>query len=322
MIRTRHPARLIRGAIAGAALAVLVACGGGTEQYDPFVPTRLLAFGDETSALTSDGHKYAVNSVAAAVSDDGTRQRDCTALPIWVQSLASLYNFVFAECNPTNTFEVRARALAVPGARVADLKVQIDALIASGGFRQGDLATVLIGANDVLELYRQFPGTEEAALVSELGARGRQLAAEVNRMVELGVKVIVATVPDMGLTPYARKQALEFTDTDRAAMLSRLTQAFNEQLGVNILLDGRFIGLVQADLRTQAMVRNPLAFGLANVTDAACNDTVQLPNCDTNTLVENAGASSWMWADETRPGAPLHDQLGRLAIDRARRNPF
>lgn len=322
MTRPRHLARLMRGALAGAAFAALVACGGGTEQYDPFVPKRLLAFGDETSAFQSDGRKYSVNSVSAVGSEGAENKLDCTALPIWVQQLASLYNFVFAECNPTNEPVALARSLAVPGAQVADFKVQVDALIAAGGFREGDLATVLIGGNDILDLYRQYPGLDEAALTAELGARGRRLALEVNRLVKLGVKVIIATVPDMGLTPYARKQALEFTDVDRAALLSRLTQAFNEQLGVNILLDGRFVGLVQADLRTQAMVRSPLFFNLANVSEAACNDTVALPACDSTTLVANASAGTWMWADETRPGYPVHEQLGRLAIDRARRNPF
>ncbi len=322
MTRTRHLARLTRGVLAGVAFAALVACGGGTEQYDPFIPQRLLAFGDETSAFEADGRRYSVNSVSLTGETGTDKLLDCNALPIWVQSLASLYGFVFPQCNPNNLGLPQARSLAVPGAKVEDLKVQIDALIAAGGFRAGDLATVLVGANDILEVYRQFPGQEEAVLAAELGARGRQLAQQINVLVELGVKVIVATVPDMGLTPYARRQALEFTDTDRSALLSRLTQAFNEQLGVNILLDGRFIALVQADLRTQAMVRSPLFFGLANVSDPACNDTVVLPACDTTTLATNASAGSWMWADETRPGPPVHDQLGRLAIDRARRNPF
>ncbi len=105
-------------------------------------------------------------------------------------------------------------------------------------------------------------------------------------------------------------------------MLSRLTAAFNEQLGVNVVLDGRFVGLVQGDLRTQAMVRAPSFYRVSNITLAACNDSIVLPFCDTSTLIDGAVADTWMWADELRPGYPVHQQLGSMAIDRARRNPF
>jgi phospholipase/lecithinase/hemolysin len=212
--------------------------------------------------------------------------------------------------------------LATAGAKGADIKVQIDAQIANGGFFDGDLASVLAGANDVIELYQQFPGRDEEDLANELRGRGRQLALQVNRLVEFGVKVIVSTVPDMGVTPYAVRQRLEFLDTDRAALLSRLTAAFNEQLGVNIVLDGRFVGLVQGDLRTQAMVKSPASFNLANVTQAACQEAAVLPTCDTSTLVDGATPQGWLWADDLRLAFPGHQQLATLAIDRARRNPF
>jgi outer membrane lipase/esterase len=314
------PGRTLRDALAGLVLALLVACGGGTSQYDPFVPKRLLAFGDESSALDPQGRRYAVNAVP--VSENATTPVDCTALPIWVQQVASLYGFVFAECNPANVATPQARMLATAGAKVADIKVQIDAQTAAGGFAEGDLATMLAGTNDIVELYQQFPGRSEEDLANELRNRGQRLAQEVNRLVDFGVKVIVSSVPDVGVTPYAVKQRLEFGDTDRAALLSRLTAAFNEQLGVNIVLDGRFVALVQGDLRSQAMARSPAFFGLANVTQGACNDTVVVPFCDTGTLVAGAAPGTWMWADDLRPGYPLHQQLGTLAIDRARRNPF
>jgi len=318
--------RRLRLAFAGAVLlAALVACGGGTSQFDPFRPQRLLAFGDETSALTPTGAKYAVNGVTSTETDSSGNPidvLDCTAAPNWVQSVAQAYGFVYAECNPNRVDNPPARMLATAGAKVADLKIQVDQQTANGGFRDGDLATVLAGANDIIELYQQFPGRTEEDIANELRERGKLLALQVNRLVELGAKVIVSTVPDMGLTPFAVKQRNEFTDTDRAALLSRLTLAFNEQLGVNILLDGRFIGLVQADLRVQAMVKSPGSFGLANVTQAACLDTAVLPDCTTRTLADGASATSWLWADDLRLGFPGQQQLAAAAIDRARRNPF
>lgn len=321
MTFSRTPVRRLRLALAGAALlALMVACGGGTSQFESFTPGRLLAFGDETSTITSTGRKYGVNGLAAT---DGTGNTvDCTLLPNWAQSVAQLYGFVFAECNPGRIDTPQAKMLAVAGAKVADLQAQIDQQTANGGFRDDDLATVLMGANDIIELYQQYPGREEADIAAEAAQRGKTLALQINRLVELGPKIIVATVPDMGTTPYAVKQRNDNTDIDRAALLTRLTQAFNEQLGVNILIDGRFIGLVQGDLQVQAMVRSPAAFSLANVTDAACAVTAVLPDCTINTLVEGASAAGWLWADDLHLGFPGQSRLAAAAIDRARRNPF
>lgn len=325
MIFSRIPGRRLRQAMVGlAAVAALAACGGGTSQYDPFFAERVLAFGDETSVLTSTGQKYLVNATNAVDNGDGTVTYVpvCGALSNWVQALASLYGFVFAECNPNNNEATRAVMRAVPGARVDDIQVQIDAQIAAGGFRGKDLITMLAGANDIIELYQQFPGRSESDLAADARARGKRLALQINRLVSFGPRVIVSTVPDMGLSPYALKQRNEFTDTDRAALLSRLTADFNEQLGVNILLDGRFIGLVQADLSTQAMVKSPGSFGLSNVTTAACQDTVALPDCNDQTMVDGASAVAWMWADDLHLSYGGQAQIASLAIDRARRNPF
>ena len=43
------------------ALAGMASCGGGG-QVDPFVPNRILAFGDELSVIQPDGRKYTVNA--------------------------------------------------------------------------------------------------------------------------------------------------------------------------------------------------------------------------------------------------------------------
>lgn len=292
----------------------LAACGGGTSQYDPFIPGRLLVFGDETSTLTPNGRNYGVNGVTT----EGII--DCATNPIWVQSLAGIYGFTFAECNTTSEPVPKARMLAFAGAKVADVTAQVEAQVAAGGFRDKDLATVLAGANDILELYGQYPSLAEATLIAEARARGQRLARVVNRLVELGAKVIVSDLPDLGLTPFAISERALGGSFDRAALLSRLTTAFNEQLGVSVLLDGRFVGLMQAQLRFQAIERFPPSFGLANVTTAVC--TTPLPDCTTATLLPEAVATSYLWADETRLAPGGQAQLASLAVDRAQRNPF
>lgn len=292
--------------------ALLAACGGGTSQYDPFVPKRLLVFGDENSSLAANGRKYTVNAL------DANGALDCRANPLWVQSVADFYGLTFAECNPNSAAQTQARMLALPGSKVADLAAQVEAQVAAGGFRDKDVATVLAGENDLLELYALYPARSQASLLDEARVRGQRLATVVNRLVTLGVKVIVSDVPDLGLTPFAAKQTRLGAD---GAFLSRLTLAFNEKLGVNLLLDGRFIGLVQAQLQYQAIGRSPGSFGFSNISDGLC--TVALPDCTTTTMVTTTtNASQYLWADDTRFSPAAHSTLAQLAVDRARRNPF
>lgn len=310
----RFSGSVLSRSAAGAALALLAACGGGTSQVETFEPLRYFAFGDETSVLETDGRKYAVNAL------DSSGRLDCAQQPIWVQQVATAYGFVFAECNPTFQSDNNARMLARAGAKAADVTAQVEAQVASGGFRDKDLATVLVGANDILELYSQYPARSADSLLADARARGNRLALTVNRLVGLGVKVVVSTVPDLGLTPYGRAQKRAFEDIDRAAFLTNLTAAFNEQLGVTVVLDGRFVGLVQADLQFQAIDRSPFSFGVSDNSTAIC--TVALPQCTTATLVTGADPTAFLWADDTRPSSAGHAQLAQLAVDRARRNPF
>lgn len=301
-------------ALALGATLVLAACGGSTSQFDPFVAQRVIALGDDNSALTATGRTYSVNGL----KDDKVTV-DCTLRPNWVQQVAGLYGFVFAACNPT-TLEVKAFAYATPGARVRDLATQIDAAVAAGGFRDKDLVTMLAGMHDIVELYRQFPAVPEPQLIAEASERGRQLGLAVNRVIALGGKVIVSSLPDMQFSPLAVAEDAANPGAGRSALLGRLTAAFNERLGTTILLDGRFVGLVQMDLITQAMARSPGSFGLLDSQNAVCS--VAPPDCTTETIIANRSAETFLWADDTRLGTPGHGRLAALAVDRARRNPF
>ena len=322
MILSSKAARSWRLSVAAtatlAAVALVAACGGGTSQFEPFVAQRVFAFGDDSTALRSDGKRYGVNGVNAT-----TGAIDCTLEPLWVQIIAGYYGFVFAECNLAATPAVpKAFMHAAAGAKVADVAAQVEAQVAAGGLRDKDLALVLAGANDVLELYAQYPAVPEAALLNEARARGERMAAVVNRLVALGARVIVSNLPDMGMSPFARAESLANASSgfDRAALISRLTTAFNERLGVKVLLDGRFVGLAQMDLRTQSAARSPASFGFTDVSTAVC--TVAPPDCTTATLVTGATAATYLWADSTRLSSGGQGSLAILALERAQRNPF
>jgi phospholipase/lecithinase/hemolysin len=188
----------------------------------------------------------------------------------------------------------------------------------------------------VLDLYKEvyLPNPTTAtydAVIAELRLRGFHLAQFVNDLTRLevtGPKVIVSTMPLMNLTPYALQQALAHPDVPVLNALSNFSQAFNTAMRAGdsrngfkgIENDGRFIGLVELDAILNAGVGNPSRYGLTNVTQAVC--AVELPDCDTNTLVANGNATTWLWASNLWMGSTAHLNLGNFARGRALGNPF
>lgn len=320
MIFKRNASRRWRLPLAAVALAaaVVAGCGGGTTQYEAFVAGRVLVFGDDDSALLPDGRHWGINGI-----DVNTGTTDCNLEPNWVQSVASYYGYVFAECNTSNPpLEPKGLMYAAVGAKVADLAAQVDALVATGGVVDKDLALVMAGTNDVWELYEQYPSQSEDSLLADMRNRADQLAALVNRLVAMGAKVVVVNLPDLGMSPYARSESDTYSGTgfDRAALITRLTTAFNERLGTKVLLDGRYVGLVQLDLRFQAIGRSPSSFGFTDISTSLC--TVPIPNCTTNTLAIGATSSTYLWADPKHMSTGGQSQIGSLALTRVRGNPF
>ena len=312
--------KTLRAAALAVAVAALAACGGG-QRVSQFDAERVLAFGDETSVIDAAGRKYTVNALFA----DGSGI-DCTANPIWVQILATSFGRVFREC-PGLVADASSRILAVPGAKVADLASQVDDfLIQQQAFGPADLATVLIGQNDVLALYAEFDGTNADALVARAEAAGADVVAQVARIAGAGARVVLATLPDLGLTPFARGE-----DADRARLLTRLSTRFNVATLLALfnrgLNDGRMIGLVRTDDLVRQIIPLASQNGYTNTSDAACLPGAPLPDCTTATLgTDSAGtaadANRWLWADDTHLSPRGHANLASVAVTRARNNPF
>lgn len=301
--------------------ALLVSCGGGS-LVSTFQPTRLLVFGDEISVIqdvNSDGNgrKYSVNALK---TDNLTL--DCIANPNWVQYLSSAYGLVLPSCNPNAVIGPANRIYAQPGATVTDVTAQIDQHLATSTFAGGDLVTLLAGGNDIIAAYTQFPGVAEDQLRAGLEAKGEALAAQVNRIANAGGKVLIATVPDLGLSPYAITE--ETANAGRAALLSRLTGYFNNRVRRDIINDGRRIGLLLTDELVQVLVKYPSNYGLTNVTTPVCDPAlaVTVDQCTTLTLVSGGSASTYLWADSRNMSPAGHLHLGEAAVNRARNNPF
>lgn len=296
------------------ALTLVAACGGGTRTIDPFVPNRVVAFGDETSSVGSDGTRYMVNDLSSGTLD-------CTKNPLWIQQLATSLAVPLSACPGTST-TATSLTRAAPLARVADMVAQVDAFVQTDTLGDKDLVTMSVGMHDVLAAYATASSVDEATLVAGLQASGKAFGQQVNRVAARGAPVLVLTVYDLGLTPYGRAQ--ETAVPGRAALLRRLTSAFNIAMRLEIINDGRLVGLVDNFDLVNAMVRLPQVYTLTNITDAVC--AAAMPGCGTDTLLQINGAdvpySFYLWADDLRLGPVAHVRLGQLAEGRARNNPF
>jgi hypothetical protein len=301
-----------------AAAALIAGCGGGgTSQIEPFAPTRVIAFGDESGTILQSGKKYTINGLTT-----DTLLVDCKVNPVWSQILAAGFGFVYPQCNTDFVALPQGIMYAALGGKVADVRDKIDEHLSNNRFGPKDMVAIMVGVNDVVELYRQFPAVSKDSLINEAKARGKLLADQANRIANADGRVLIATIFDVGLTPFGQKERLQQTDIDRAAFLDELSAAFNISMRLNLLNDGRLIGLVLVDETIQQYVRFPSFGGYVNVTQAACRSDIAPQDCTTSTLVADANPAQWLWAGETLLGPKAQDTVGKLFLQRATRNPF
>jgi phospholipase/lecithinase/hemolysin len=340
-------AALRRGLVAVSVVGsvLLGSCGGSTSTQE-FAPKRMLVFGDEANVLTGgspapsrDAKKYAINAL------DANSELDCRLNLLWVQWLATNYNFVFEECN-LNNVPAAALNFATAGAKVADAVGQVNAWLNAGNsFGPTDLVTVMVGQNDIIEIYENYllgPQTLDAqnAAVTAAFNRGKTLAELFTNVItnssNTKARALYVVIPDVGKTPYGLSQP------DQGALLSRMTfgvgdkyEGFNLALRTNIANNGRSLGLVDGYNLFFNLTNNTENYannnGIYDLTGAGCLPANQpaynpdAPNayCNSSTLVNNAnGSAYYLWADQTHFGTQAHFLLGDRARFLAENNPF
>jgi outer membrane lipase/esterase len=313
--------RIARAALLLAVVAttLLASCGGG-EQVQKFQPTRIVSFGDESSIITSTGAKYTVNAVLSG----STATLDCANNPIWNQAVASAYGLAFPQCNPLLLADPTSRIYATVGATVADLSAQIDQAQTDGGLTGDDMATVMVGVNDIIAQFAQYPLLTQDQLSANASATGAALAVQINRLAALGPKVIVSTIPNVGLMPFSGDRTVGSTNNN-PIVLSAMSTAFNDGMLKSLTNDGHKIGLVQLDqylASSDAATQSNTSPTFANTTLASCSPAAPLPTCTTETLVPEAIGFPWLWADDRHLSATGQASFGSLATTRATNNPF
>ncbi|WP_310461727.1 hypothetical protein [Sphaerotilus sp.] len=318
--------RVLKSLLAPALFAALLGgCGGSSSRVENYVPTRLVAFGDELSLVNPNGSKYTVNALKA----DGVTL-DCVTYPVWPQVVADGYGMLFPECNPNAIATTVAVMKASVGAKVADVAAAVAAFQATSVFTPQTLVTVMAGQHDILAAYAAYDaGTlTRAQAKTQVTAVGKTLGALVNSMANQGsgARVLYATPPNLGYSPYATAEVTRTGDADRATLLKELTIDFTEGLRLQVLNDGRYTGLITGDELTISMTdpTKLLANGLTNTAEAACLSSAPLPTCSTATMVSGAAGvgTAYLWADAQHPGVSFQSRVGIAALNRARNNPF
>ena len=307
-----------------AALTLLASCGGGTLE-NAFSPRRVVVFGDEASVTTttngSTGLKYSVNYLDTSVTPAVI---SCGLYPVWTQYLANAFNLPFPACAAAGANAPSVMHAAI-GARVADVSAQIDAHLASGDtLTRNDLVTIMVGANDIVDEYNLYAtgaqdiGASEAAL----SQRAVDVAGLVQRVVTAGGKVLIATVPNQGLTPAYVGNAQASSD------LTTLSKTFNDALRTALVnYSGRDVGLILADEIVRLDATYPGSYNFSNATNALCAapDTASLvQGTDTRDAVSSPGTDpgTWLWAGNSMLGPTANSQIGSEAYSRATNNPF
>jgi len=203
----------------------------------------------------------------------------------WVEQLARSLGLA-ASANPALANQSKKAAnYAVGGARANDRPDTFDLAEQTGAFLSerggvapgGALYVVEMGGNDVRDAIAAFVGAgggingqlaAQAVIAGALQSIGNNIGA----LYQAGArKFLVWNAPNLGLTPAIR--ALDSVSPGAAALADALTVAFNQGLEFQVLaglsgLPGIEIVRFDVYLRLQAIVADPAAFGLTNVTNA------------------------------------------------------
>lgn len=350
--------QVVRGGLAVLSLALLASCGGG--KREAFHPGHMYVFGDEYSYVdiqyspsSTDGVRYTVNYLRAA----STTTYVPLVYPSWTQYLASYYGKAEQPCSSTAASDISMCAGAGTATTVADTINVIN----TKSFQKDELVVIMAGTRDILNAYKDFKsgcggaGCAISSLATTVKNAGIALGQKINAITTTGARVAVATIPDIGLSPYAIGEAggvgalrnyAQAMDCDPAYQpasgeyskaLSYLTACFNMGLrGTNgILNDGKKIALISTFDWSILIARSPSSYSIADALDPACaapnpphatNATYDPKLCNyddvTNTSAPSTTAvtypSTYMWSFGPWLAPGGHAALGVLAVNRVK----
>ncbi|TAK39567.1 MAG: autotransporter domain-containing protein [Lysobacteraceae bacterium] len=303
---SRKPLRtLLAAALALAAMPALA-------QDSPFSQT--VFFGD---SLTDSGHFRP--ALIQLIGPNGALIGRFTTNPglVWSEYLADYYGTNAVSDNQGGD------NYAVGGARtgvdtsgglgpIPSLATQVNAyLAANNGKADPDaLYSVWGGANDLFAVQANPAQAQQiisGAVAAEVGIIGALKGAGAQY-------VLVANLPDIGLTPASRAGGAA-----GMAQGTALADAYNQALFGALAAQGLSVIPVDTFHLLQEVVANPGLYGFSNVTTPACltqpapaGDSALF--CNPASLRSPDAGNAWMFADGVHPTTATHALMAQLAV--------
>jgi outer membrane lipase/esterase len=192
---------------------------------------------------------------------------------------------------------------------IPSLATQVTNYLAANGGRADSRAlfTVWGGANDLFAITNAgapAATTIASAVTSEIGI--------VTQLQNAGAKyILVATVPDLGLTPGFRAQGAAVQATGTA-----LTTTYNTSLFNGLASSGlRVIPLDTFNLLRE-ITAAPAAYGFTNITGTACQPqiTANSLTCNPSSYVTPDAPNTYLFADGVHPTSRAHQIVSQYAV--------
>jgi len=299
-----------------ASAALLAACGSSTTE-SAITPDRFIAFGDANSDVGQKGTRYTVND--GSVNNWTLQVTANYGKPLTPVSAGGLSYAV-------GNARIKAKPDATGDASTPTVTEQIDTFLATRSFTAGDLVIVGAGLSDVTaEGQAVITGAKTRdQMLTAVGQAGRDLAAQVRRLVQAGAThVVVMGSYNLGRSPWA-------IATRQEALLQDASSRFNEQLLVSIVDLGANVLYIDAALYLNLVTGTPAAYALGEAKVPACTSVdagagigtgagqVNSRLCTPGTIVTGADYNSYLFADRIHLTPVGHRLLGDYAYNRIR----
>lgn len=299
-----------------ASAALLAACGSSSIE-STLTPSRFVAFGDGFSDVGQGGTRYTVNDGSANV---------------WSQYMASLFGagLVAQSAGGQSYARGNARVTAKPDAagRTTTLTIteQVDSFLATNTIGPRDVLVIGGGISDIVaQMAAVTAGTQTGAqMVVNVRQAGRELGAQVRRLVAAGGKYVVVTgAYNLGRSPWAAA-------ISQGSLLEEASLRFNEELLVSIVDLGANVLYVDAALHYNLVTAVPSSYNLLDAAGVVCtsvdagagigigNGQINSALCNTGTIVTGVDYNKYVFADRIYPTPQAHRLFGEYAYNRVR----
>ena len=281
---------------------LLAAAGAHAQSY-----SRLVSFGD---SLSDNGNLYTATS---GTQPPAPYNKRFTNDLVWAEYLSgSMQGFFTATSYTSGNFNS-----AFGGARTDNAvanppgtSVQIGSYLAHGGsFGANDVASMWAGANDIFQALPGASGNPSTAASVMSGVSvtaAGNVATQVGQLSTAGAKtILVMNLPDLGKTP-------QFSGDPNASALTTLTTSvFNTALDTGLKAQASAhtgSNIVEVDIYSafNAIIANPTAFGLTNVTQQCLAVTA----CVTGSQDTR---NTYLFWDGVHPTAAGHKLVAKMA---------